>query len=301
MIDGSVVTSLVIAKTKIAHLKKLTLPRLEMLGCLPCSRSLVFARDALQLHQDCVYCCWTDTMIALLWIRSHPSWWKTFVANRVAEIQSLTSTDNWFHCPGAENPADLLTRGLPAEELVNSNMWPHGSKLLLEDHAEFQYELCGEITASDPVEETSAHACISSEKPSVVFEVEIWVSLTKAIRVIAWVRRFLFNVRESRRIAKRVKKMCASCQQQDAAACSQPMAPLPPERANPAVPFAVTGLDHAGPLYCCDLPHKKFSVLLFTCDVVRAVDLELVESLSTPETILAIRRLSDGRGLSHPP
>ena len=51
-----------------------------------------------------------------------------------------------------------------------------------------------------------------------------------------------------RRIAKRVKKTCASCQWQGAAACSQPMAPLPPVRLNPAVPFAVTGLDHAGPL-----------------------------------------------------
>ena len=100
-----------------------------------------------------------------------------------------------------------------------------------------------------------------------------------------------------RRIAKRVKKTCASCQRQDAAACSQPMAPLPPERVNPAVPFAVTGLDHAGPLYCCDMPRKKFWVLLFTCGVVRAVHLELVESLSTPETILAIRRLSARRGL----
>ena len=418
MVDGSVATSLVIAKAKIAPLKKLTLPRLELLGCLLCSRLLVFARDALQLPQDCVYCCWTDSMIALSWIRSHPNRWKTFVANRVAEIQSLTSSDNWFHCPGCENPADLLTRGLTAEELVNSNVWLHGPKFLLEDPAEFQFELCGEITASDPVEETSAHVCISSEKPSVVFEVERWGSVTKAIRVVAWVRRFLFNIRESRaqrrggevtykelqdarrlllqkvqeqefpdelralrqgqsiskssplfkltpyiaddgllrmegrlqfshlsfdekhpillpkchlavllvrfqhvlmkhagvstmitalrkcywiigvrRIAKRVKKTCASCQRQDAAACSQPMAPLPPERVNPAVPFAVTGLDHAGPLYCCDMPRKKFWVLLFTCGVVRAVHLELVESLSTPETILAIRRLSARRGL----
>ena len=72
---------------------------------------------------------------------------------------------------------------------------------------------------------------------------------------------------------------------------------LAPERVNPAVPFAVTGLDHAGPLYCCDMPRKKFWVLLFTCGVVRAVHLELVESLSTPETILAIQRLSARRGL----
>ena len=66
-----------------------------------------------------------------------------------------------------------------------------------------------------------------------------------------------------RRIAKRVKKACNSCQRQDAPACSQPMAPLPADRVNKAFPFEVTGLDHAGPLYCCDLLRKK--VLLLFC------------------------------------
>ena len=100
-----------------------------------------------------------------------------------------------------------------------------------------------------------------------------------------------------RRIAKRVKKACISCQRQDGPACSQPMAPLPADRVNQAFPFEVAGLDHAGPLYCCDLLRKKFWVLLFTCAVVRAVHIELVESLSTPETVLALRRLAARRGL----
>ena len=66
---------------------------------------------------------------------------------------------------------------------------------------------------------------------------------------------------------------------------------------NPAVPFALTGLDHAGPLYCCDTPRKKYWVLLFTCGVVRAVHLELVDALSTYDTVLAFRRLVALRGL----
>ena len=95
-----------------------------------------------------------------------------------------------------------------------------------------------------------------------------------------------------RRIAKRVKKACISWERQDAPACLQPMAPLLADRVNQAFPFEVTGLDHAGPLYCCDLPRKKFGVLLFTCAVARAVHIELVESLSTPETVLALPRFT---------
>ena len=115
-------------------------------------------------------------------------------------------------------------------------------------------------------------------------------TLISAVRKIYWV----FGLR---RIAKRVKRMCVSCQCQDSPACTQPMAPLPEERVNPAVPFAVTGLDHAGPLYCCDTPRKKYWVLLFTCGVVRAVHLELVDALSTYDTVLAFRRLVARRGL----
>ena len=90
-----------------------------------------------------------------------------------------------------------------------------------------------------------------------------------------WKSYWVFGLR---RIAKRVKRMCVSCQRQNSAACTQPMAPLPEERVNPAVPFAVTGLDQAGPLYCCDTPRRKYWVLLFTCAVVRAVHLELVDT-----------------------
>ena len=60
-------------------------------------------------------------------------------------------------------------------------------------------------------------------------------------------------------------------------------------------PFSVTGLDCAGPRYCCDFPGKKF--LLFTCAVVRALHLELVSSLSCDETMLALRRFIFRRGM----
>ena len=90
-----------------------------------------------------------------------------------------------------------------------------------------------------------------------------------------WKSYWVFGLR---RIAKRVKRMCVSCQRQNSVACTQPMAPLPEERVNPAVSFAVTGLDQAGPLYCCDTPRRKYWVLLFTCAVVRAVHLELVDT-----------------------
>ena len=117
------VPSLVIGKAKLSPLKTVTLPCLQLLACL---------LSALRLEKSLWYYCWSDSMVALSRIKADPSWWKAFVANRVVEIQSLTSPDRWFHCSGVENPADLLTRGLTSEELIFLKVWLQGPKFLVE-------------------------------------------------------------------------------------------------------------------------------------------------------------------------
>jgi hypothetical protein len=100
-----------------------------------------------------------------------------------------------------------------------------------------------------------------------------------------------------RRIAKAVKSRCIACQRLDSRACVQPMAPLPDLRVQRAYPFAVMGIDHAGPLFCLDVPGHKFYILLITCATVRAVHLELVSSLNVQECVRGIRRFVARRGL----
>ena len=82
------------------------------------------------------YYCLSDSMVALSWIKADPSRWKAFVANRVVELQTLTSPDRWFHCSGVENPADLLTRGVTAEELIFLKVWLQGPKFLVERYSD---------------------------------------------------------------------------------------------------------------------------------------------------------------------
>ena len=130
MVDGTCCSSLIIAKSRVAPLKQVTLPRLELLGALLCARLLVFARDALGLSGEVQGRCWTDSMVTLSWIRSDPLRWKTFVCNRVTDIQKLVPAERWSFCPGNMNPADLLTRGICAEELVHSRLWLAGPDML---------------------------------------------------------------------------------------------------------------------------------------------------------------------------
>ena len=64
----------------------------------------------------------------MFWIYSDKKL-KPFVSNRVAEIRSVCTT--WRYCPSADNPADLLTRGITADQLYKSDKWNHGPSWLL--------------------------------------------------------------------------------------------------------------------------------------------------------------------------
>jgi hypothetical protein len=44
-------------------------------------------------------------------ICSSETLWKTFIANRVAEIQEIAPIRPWRHVPSQDNPADLISRG----------------------------------------------------------------------------------------------------------------------------------------------------------------------------------------------
>jgi hypothetical protein len=68
------------SKTKVAPLpkKKVTLPRLELLSCLLAIRLGEPVRKALNIeHWKITY--WSDSLVALGWIRGEPNLWRPFV------------------------------------------------------------------------------------------------------------------------------------------------------------------------------------------------------------------------------
>ncbi|GFV16419.1 uncharacterized protein TNCV_1525651 [Trichonephila clavipes] len=73
---------------------------------------------------------WTDSTIALSWIEGPSNRWNVLVANRMKEIQSLTDKDSWRHCPGKDNPSDLLTRSISDVSLINCDKWWKGPSFL---------------------------------------------------------------------------------------------------------------------------------------------------------------------------
>ena len=126
LIEGDkTLTRLACSKNRLAPVKRTTLPRLELLAALVGTRLLHYFCTATDydINQAIL---WSDATVALGWIRSDPNRWKTFVCNRVTEIQTFTNPTQWRHCPGRENPADYLSRGLLGDQIQSLNVWWHG-------------------------------------------------------------------------------------------------------------------------------------------------------------------------------
>lgn len=198
--DGTVSCTLLSCKTRIAPVKPVTVPRLELCAAELLSRHMRYVRRVFKTPSAQVRF-WTDSEIVLCWIRKSPITLKTFVANRVSSIQDATAGSKWSHVASRDNPADIASRGATATELQASSLWWNGPHWLSRPSDEWP--------PSKPFTSVVVEQAVLSEErplPIVIARLELLQArgvdllskhstLSNILRITSYVRRFVHNAR----------------------------------------------------------------------------------------------------------
>ena len=194
-------SSFVMAKSRVAPTKELTLPQLELTAAVIGARLASHLQS--QLHLNKVYL-WSDSQIVLYWLCSTKEL-KPFVANRVKKIKGLTSLTNWKYCPTSDNPADLLTRGISSQQLKSSEMWKQGPSWLPQElqwpawsPTEGVPRQAVSLLTAETTTPTGTAVTNHAEGPGLhqLITVSNFSTLSKLLSVTAYVLRFVQNLRK---------------------------------------------------------------------------------------------------------
>ena len=187
----------VLGKARMATMKVMTVPKLELQAALLAARLKREISQALTATVNQVFM-WADSTTVLQWINSNEKQ-LNFVANRVCEILEYTSDDQWNHVATKDNPADAGTRRMSAEILQLSS-WVKGPRFLTSSRFPFipnkdvinniKLGVNQAVTIEDTVSLTTSVKKQITPVPS-IFPFDKFSSYQKYLRIAAYVLRLL--------------------------------------------------------------------------------------------------------------
>ncbi|XP_031333989.1 uncharacterized protein LOC116164001 [Photinus pyralis] len=180
---------LVKAKSRVAPLKTLSIPRLELLGSLLASQLI---NSVLHANPGRAYSSihmLTDSTIVLAWLKTPPHLLNTFVANRVVTILDLTKNYQWARVPSEFNAADCASRGC-----IDDQIWWHGPSFMSRSPEHWNISIPME---PDEIPERKVTTLVVQANPAATDSpldiIERFSSLSRLQRIVANIRRFAHN------------------------------------------------------------------------------------------------------------
>ena len=121
--------ALILGKSRVAPLKQITIPRLELTAAVVSAKMSKFLKDELQLHDVEEYF-WVDSKVVLGYVSNEARRFNVYVANRVQQIRELCDSESWHFVDSKSNPSDLASRGMKVNSLQPNCVWFNGPDFL---------------------------------------------------------------------------------------------------------------------------------------------------------------------------
>ena len=165
--DGTTSVNFVAGKVKVATVKPLTIPRLELLSALITYRLSLHHLKILReqfpsLSIRATH--WSEAQVTLYRICARKSRYHPFVSNRVGKILEESTAVQWRYVPTLKNPADDVSRGLKASQMYSDHRWFRGPGLFTRSGGRLasEHRYAGALTRRSTNENAEIHQCSRS-------------------------------------------------------------------------------------------------------------------------------------------
>jgi hypothetical protein len=202
----SFVVKFIASKTRVAPIKPLSIPRLELQGALIAFRLASTFAQVLEFHVNRITY-WSDSTTVLQWLKSRKCRLQSFVSNRVGEILEKSDPSQWRHVPGKENPADDCTRGVSPEILTTDHRWFTGPDFLLKTENEWPIQaVLSDPSPDDP--EVSLPTWIGTLVKDTTQPLTEFIKRASSLRVlkriVGWILRFVNQCKKQEKRSNRL-------------------------------------------------------------------------------------------------
>ncbi|XP_055585092.1 uncharacterized protein LOC129737945 [Uranotaenia lowii] len=188
---------LVSSKARVAPLKPLSMPRLELEAAVIGSRlsKSIAQGHSIPIKQKFF---WSDSSTVLSWIKSDAMKYRPYVAFRVGEIQELTNVDEWRWVPTKENVADEATKWGKGPCLKSDSRWFIGPEFLYLAEAEWPQKVVKPVEIVEELRPVHAHREVEDQ----LYDLGKFSKWERLLRTVSFMFSWRNHVRKTGQVEK---------------------------------------------------------------------------------------------------